>query len=169
MSIFNSIYMILLLFGLINSPNNNLHDFHTSLSEIKYNPKEKSLEISIRVFTDDFEKALTQLNNGQKVPINSNDTKSDAIIEKYLLRHFALISPAKQLKSFNYIGKELEGDATWIYLEIPNSQTLTEYIFLNDILLEQFADQTNLVNIFYPNQKKTIIFSSKNKTDIWPF
>ena len=37
-----------------------IHDFHTSLAEVEYNTSSKTFEISLRVFTDDFEKALSQ-------------------------------------------------------------------------------------------------------------
>ena len=59
------------------------HAFHTSLTQIDFNQKEKSLEISIRVFTDDFETVLTKINGGQKIIIAAND-KNDAIINKYI-------------------------------------------------------------------------------------
>ena len=160
---------ILFFFGFSASPKKNFHAFHTSITEIRYNPQQKSHEISIRVFTDDFETAITQFNNNQKVMIGNQENKSDAIIQKYLFRHFAFISPSKQIKQFDFLGKELEGDATWIYVELPNSASLAGYTFLNDILIDQFSDQTNLVNIFYGSQKKTILFNTKNKAEIWAF
>ena len=56
-----------------------LHAFHTSLTEIQYNAKEKSLEISIRMFTDDLEAALTKANNGQKIMIGGKNDNSEVI------------------------------------------------------------------------------------------
>lgn len=47
----------------------SFHDFHTSLTEINYNSQSRSLELSVRVFTDDLELALTNFNKGQLVKI----------------------------------------------------------------------------------------------------
>lgn len=141
-----------------------VHAFHTSLTEIQYNAKEKSLEISIRMFTDDLEVALTKANNGQKVMIGGKNDNSEAILSKYIQQHFAIITPQKQKKSITIIGKELEGDATWVYVEIPNSQDLKGHILYNNVMQEIFDDQTNLVNFFYLGNKKTYLFNTKTKS-----
>jgi len=133
-----------------------LHDFHTSIARIDFNAKEKTLEVSIRVFTDDLESALSKDNGGQKFVVVNND-KNDAFVEKYIRKHFAFISSKKQKKSFAYIGKEQEADATWIYVEVPMNEPFVGFSLQNDILHELFDDQINLVNISYP-QKKSYIF-----------
>ncbi|WP_337042618.1 DUF6702 family protein [Emticicia sp. 17c] len=140
------------------------HAFHTSLTEIQYNAKEKSLEVTIRLFTDDLENALTKLNNGQKVMIGGKNDNSDAVLNKYVQQHFAIITPQKQKKTLQYLGKELEGDATWIYVEIPEAQALKDHVLYNDFMQELFDDQTNLVNFFYGSNKKTFLFNAKIKS-----
>lgn len=141
-----------------------LHAFHTSLTEIQYNAKDKSLEITIRLFTDDLENALTKLNNGQKIMVGGKNDNSDAVLSKYIQQHFAILTPQKQKKTLNYLGKELEGDATWVYVEVPESQVVKGHILYNDIMQELFDDQTNLVNFFYAGSKKTFLFNSKVKS-----
>jgi hypothetical protein len=140
------------------------HAFHTSLTEIQYNGKDKSLEITIRLFTDDLENALTKLNNGQKIMVGGKNDNSDALLNKYIQQHFAIITPQKQKKTINYLGKELEGDATWVYVEIPETQIVKDHILYNDLMQEMFDDQTNLVNFFYAGNKKTFLFNSKTKS-----
>ncbi|NBA87204.1 hypothetical protein GVN16_15635 [Emticicia sp. CRIBPO] len=145
------------------------HDFHTSLTEINYNPASKSLEITIRVFTDDLESALMKF-GGKKVFINTTTKdKHDPLIEQYVSKHFALLSPQKELKKGEYLGRETEADATWLYYEIPNCQSIKGYTLMNDIMQELFDDQTNLVNIIYPKDKKTIIYNAKVKSSVFPF
>lgn len=145
------------------------HDFHTSLTEINFNPKSGALEITIRVFTDDLEAALTSINQGKMVSIERNAKGADVLIQQYLQKHWGLISPQKQLKSYEYIGKEPELDATWLYIEVPQAQNLKGYTLFNTIFLELFDDQTNLTNILYPNQRKTILFNQKVKSAPYPF
>jgi hypothetical protein len=140
------------------------HAFHTSLTEIQYNAKDKSLEITIRLFTDDLESALNKINNGQKVMVGGKNDNSDAVLNKYIQQHFAIITPQKQKKTINYLGKEIEGDATWVYVEIPETQIVKDHILYNDLMQEMFDDQTNLVNFFYAGNKKTFLFNSKIKS-----
>ncbi len=140
-----------------------LHAFHTSLTEIQYNAKEKSLEISIRMFTDDLETALTKANNGQKIMIGGKNDNSNAVLNKYIQQHFTILTPQKQKKALTVLGKELEGDATWVYVEIPNSQDFKGHILYNSLMQEMFDDQTNLVNFIYLGNKKTYLFNAKTR------
>jgi hypothetical protein len=160
--------LIVLLLNVFSSPLGaggvSVHAFHTSLTEIQFNTKEKSLEISIRMFTDDLETTLTKFNNGQKIIIGGKNDNSDAILNKYIQQHFAIISPQKQKKLLNVLGKEMEGEATWVYVEIPNSQDFKGHILYNSIMQEVFDDQTNLVNFIALGNKKTYMFNNKTKS-----
>lgn len=162
-------FILLLLFIFPSQPLKSgntkaLHPFHTSLTEIQYNAREKSLEITIRLFTDDLETALTKLNNGQKIMIGGKNDNSNAVLSKYIQQHFAIITPQKQKKPINILGKEIEGDATWVYVEVPESAIVKDHTIYNDLMQELFDDQTNLVNFFYAGNKKTFLFNSKTKS-----
>ena len=139
------------------------HDFHTSITRMDFNAKEKSFEISIRVFTDDFEKALSKDNNGQKIVVVNND-KNDPLVEKYIRKHFALLTSQKQKKNYSYVGKEQEADATWIYIEIPMLEAITGFSLQNSIMHDLFEDQINLVNLNFQGQKKSYIFKKDEST-----
>jgi hypothetical protein len=139
-----------------------LHDFHTSITEMRYNPREKSFEISIRVFTDDLEKVLSATNQNKKFLVENND-KNDAFVEAYVKKHFVVTNPKNQKPVINYIGKEKEGDATWIYLEMPVNEGISGSKIQNNVLMDMFEDQTNIVNIFVQNQKKSYLFTIKNR------
>jgi hypothetical protein len=140
----------------------NTHSFHTSITEMRYNPKEKAFEISLRVFTDDLEKTLS-LNNQNKKFVIENADKNNPFIEQYIRKHFLVITPKNQKLNYQYVGKEKEGDATWIYLEMPVNEPVKGCKIQNDVLIDSFDDQTNIVNIFVNNEKKSYLFTVKNK------
>lgn len=142
-----------------------LHDFHTSLTEMRYNPKAKSFEISLRVFTDDLEKVLSATNQNKKFLVENND-KNDVFVEAYIKKHFVIINSKNQKPIINYIGKEKEGEATWIYLEMPVNESINSSKIQNNVLMDMFEDQTNIVNIFVQNQKKSYLFTVKNRVFI---
>lgn len=160
---------ILLFIYFINTIAGSKHDFHTSLTEINYNSKSGSLELSVRVFTDDLELTLTSLNKGKLVKIEDAEAVVNPLIEQYIRKNLALVSPEKEVKFGKFYGKEKEADATWIYLEIPDCKQIKNYTIYNNIMQEMFDDQTNLVNIIFGEQKKTIVFDSKTKISVWPF
>jgi hypothetical protein len=146
-----------------------VHDFHTSLTEINYNPKTKSLEMTIRVFTDDLERVLTEMNNGKSVKVDPKDYSTDPLILKYLRKHLAFVSPDKDVASYDFLGKEVELDATWLYVEVPAAANLKGYSIFNSILTELFDDQTNLLNLIYPDKKKSFVFDNKIRVVTYPF
>lgn len=139
------------------------HDFHTSITRMDYNAKDRAFEISVRVFTDDFEKALSKDNNGQKIVVANND-KNDPLVEKYIRKHFALVTAQKQKKAYTYVGKEQEADATWIYIEVPAQEAVSGLSLQNTIMHDLFDDQINLVNLNYQGQKKSYIFKKDEST-----
>ena len=138
------------------------HDFHTSLTEMRYNTKSKTFEISLRVFTDDLQKVLSATNQNRKFTLENND-KNDSLVEAYIRRHFVVINPKNQKLNINYIGKEKEGEATWVYLELPVNESINGSKIQNDVLIDMFDDQTNILNIFMQNQKKSYLYNVKNK------
>ena len=138
----------------------SLHEFHASVTQMQYNPAERTFEISIRVFTDDLEKGLSAM-AGTKVSLEKG--KQDALIEKYVRAHFGYVSAQKQPKTFQYIGYETEADAQWIYLEMPYTEPFAGGTMRQNILTDLFDDQVNMVNVKYQSQKKTFVFR-KNQT-----
>jgi hypothetical protein len=134
------------------------HPFHTSLTEVRYEPKAQAFEVSIRVFSDDFEEALTRENGGK--PVRFSEGKHDRLIEKYIRKQFIVADAQRKAKPITYIGYEPEGEAQWVYLEIPNEQPsgFQNVVMKHALLMELFDDQVNLVNIQSNQQKKTVVF-----------
>ncbi len=157
--------VLLLQTSFLPSPSSislNTHAFHTSIAEMRYNPREKAFEISLRIFTDDLEKTLSNNNQNKKFVIENGD-KNDVCIDQYVHKHFAVTTPKNIKLNYKYIGKEKEGDATWIYLEMPVNESIKGSKIQNDVLIDMFDDQTNIVNIFNNNEKKSYLFTVKNR------
>ncbi|RRA98682.1 hypothetical protein EHT25_27170 [Larkinella rosea] len=138
---------------------------HTSITQMQYNAAEKTFEVSLRVFTDDFEEALTKENNNQRVRLSDKDANGP-LVERYLRKHFGLTNPSRQRKPFRYIGKEQEVDATWIYIEIPYAESVQGSTLQQSLLMEVFDDQINLVNVAYLAEKKTVLFRKNSPQQV---
>ncbi|WP_212568036.1 DUF6702 family protein [Dyadobacter psychrophilus] len=139
-----------------------MHDYHVSVTQMQYNPALKTFEVSIRMFTDDLERALSQRglaqgNEKQRVVIK-NDDKNDPLVERYVLKSFVLTDSQKKPVAIKYVGKEQEEDATWVYLEIPFQGPLNGCKLQNSTLMEVFDDQVNMTNIKNASEKRTFLF-----------
>ncbi|TDB68992.1 DUF6702 family protein [Arundinibacter roseus] len=150
---------MLLCFGLflVLSSVRFRHEYHVSVTQLRYSPESKTLEISIRTFTDDLEKGLSLANNNKRFLLQNGDQNSP-YIEQYLKKHVALANPARQIQPFQFIGKEQEADATWIYLEVPFSGNPEGWVMRHDFLMEVFDDQVNMVNAKWGSERKTYLF-----------
>ena len=69
-----------------------LHKFYVSLTEIRYNPESERLEVSMRIFPDDLDKALERnfgISTQLATELESNE--ADSLLQVYLDFHFALL------------------------------------------------------------------------------
>jgi hypothetical protein len=133
------------------------HDFHNSIAEVNYRAKNQTFEVSLRVFTDDFELALARL-GGVKVLTLDKTKKHEALIKQYITAHFYCTDAKKQKILPQYVGKELENEVVWIYFEIPLKKSPKGWQIYNSILTELYDDQTNMVNVIYKAARKTLLF-----------
>ena len=133
------------------------HDYHVSVIQMQQNATTKTLEISMRIFTDDLEMALSKDNGNKRFTI-SNQDRNDEFLKRYLNRHFEVKDARKQIKNFKYLGKEQEVDATWIYLEVEGFSDWKGMSLRNDVLMEVFDDQVNMVNFKSESGKKTYLY-----------
>jgi hypothetical protein len=141
------------------------HEEYYSLTNIQYKESEKSLQIVMRFFVDDFDSVLKSVYEqdfelGTTREINSTN---DYILQ-YLQSHFDLIVEGQRLK-FNWVGKEYKKDAIYIYLEIPNTQQFKEIKVKNTCFLETYKSQENIVKFKVRNQYKTLILNAQKPID----
>ncbi len=134
----------------------NLHRYHTSLTRMDYNKKDKVFEISIQLFTHDLvptlEKRLKKSVNLEKNP------ETDKILLNYLNEKFVLKNKQGIVKKLNWIGKEIETDTVNVYLEMPLEENLEDLSLQNNIFFESFSEQTNLVVIRHTEKKYDLMF-----------
>lgn len=136
---------------------NTFHPIHVSVTQIDHNKEEKTLQVAHKVFVDDFEKRLEDLyNENLEIGLEKEHADCNQFITKYLESHFKMIVNGKQLKG-NWVGKELEGPAVWIYIEYPNVKKVKSIKVENRILFETFNDQKNLVHFNYNGIKRSLI------------
>ena len=166
------------------------HPFYVSVCQVDFNPENRTFQISIKIFTDDFERALEESTDKRlRLGTRKEHEETDEIIRAYFKDRFS-IQVNDAAIDLNYLGKEVGIDTTWCYIEskmipppVPDSdrkthasnkrsQRIPDPTFLegriritNQILLETFDNQTNIVHIKIGNQRKSLLLSYARETD----
>lgn len=150
----------ILLISLIicSIPNSHAHKFYVSLTEIRYYMQTKSFEISMRLFPDDLDLAISNITGiNPQLATKLEHQDADQWARDYIFQHFGIFADDEKL-AIHYIGKEAEGDAIWIYMETSCKELPTELRVLNSMLTESFEDQKNIVQLYIADMNKGWLF-----------
>lgn len=151
------IITVLILAVLILQGFNLLHEFYVSLTEIRYNSESERMEVSMRIFPDDMDRALMEHHG-----INANllteyeHPEADSLLESYLNDLFTIELDGSRL-SLSYLGKESESDVMWCYLESGTVEKPGKITIYNSILTEIFEDQVNIIQVYVGKWNKGLL------------
>lgn len=141
------------------------HDFHVSQCEIQYRPQEGQVAVAMHLFIDDLELALNNIGYDSIYLGTEKETKdADRLILEYLQGHFSIELDGKPV-SYTLIGKEVSEDlmGLWCYVEALHIPSFSLAIIRNEILLETFDDQKNIVSFEYRGfRKQHFLFDRKD-------
>ena len=124
-----------------------IHPYFVSVTEIQHNSKISTLEISCKIFTDDFEKTLRQNYKTYVDLLNPKDKVAmDKLISEYIKQHLKIVSDGKLL-NLKYVGYEIDQEAVWSYFQADNVAKVKTVNVTNNLLFEYKKQQTNLLHI----------------------
>jgi len=137
-----------------------LHNYHLSNTKIVFNKKEQAVQVTMRYFVDDIESTLNKkTEKNLELGTKREDIEADDVIINYILSHFNLEIDSKST-DLTYLGKEVDKDIIYFYLESENIKTFKEIKIENTLLLQEFDDQQNVIKI--KTNDKTNMFVLKN-------
>ena len=135
------------------------HKFYVSLTEIRYNAQSERLELSMRIFPDDLDRALLERSGIQtQLATKVEHENADSLIKAYLLESFSLQADGVEI-AFSYLGKEPESDAIWCYLESGPLSAPQNLSIRHELLTEIFPDQVNIVQVYIESWNKGLLLS----------
>lgn len=146
-----------------------VHDFHVSIWQLDYNPDPGVFQITGKIFTEDLEKAI-EIQGSPKLRLGSKkeEAKANEYIEHYLRLNLDFEVNGKPV-TFDFLGKEVELDITWVYLSldsIPNLKTLS---IENTLLTEIIDDQVNLCHANVRGRKESLLLKKSNPSGVMEF
>jgi hypothetical protein len=144
------------------------HPFYLGVTDLRYNAKEKALQGTVRLFTNDLEEALKNRLNQPVDLINPKDTaQAEQWLKDYLSAHLSLVVNGKPLP-FRLLGYENEQEATWMYIEAtacPDPRTLS----IRNTLLYTIRDQMNIIHLEIRDKKKSLKLNNPDAEAVFTF
>ncbi|MDE2848875.1 MAG: hypothetical protein OXO51_19390 [Gemmatimonadota bacterium] len=146
-----------------------VHPFYISVCQVDHNPDTGALEMSFRIFMDDLELALETMGTERlHLGTEREAEKTDLYISRYLARHVVVEINGRHV-SAAFLGKEVELDAMWCYVEVGDIPVFETMTMTNTLLLETYEDQVNLVHVNANGQKKSLVFNQQQVTQTLEF
>lgn len=131
------------------------HPFHVSVMELNHNARDKTVEISYKIFTDDFENALAgKFNTKADLGKPEMHGAMDSLVKKYLASAIEVRLQGRP-QDVQYLGFETDKEATYCYVEIPGVSQISQVDISNSILYDLFTDQMNIVHVFVNGRRKS--------------
>ncbi|MEO6588917.1 MAG: DUF6702 family protein [Pyrinomonadaceae bacterium] len=134
------------------------HNYHTSLTRIDFNKKEKILEIEINLFNHDLEKVLEKRNN-KRIDLEKSK-EIDKLLFDYVNEEFVVTDNVGGTKMPVWVGKEINTDMTTVYIEIDKIENLDGLKLQNKFFFESFSEQVNLVTIHTDDKRIDLAFKT---------
>jgi len=147
-----------------------LHPIHLSVTEVNYSEKDKTFQITSRIFIDDLELSVRALKKENELNLLEPDKgrKTDDLVSEYLIRHLKVKIDGKPVV-LNYLGSEVEDVALICYIESPVIKKFKTIEVWNDVIQETHADQSNLVHVTYRGQIKSARLMRENPSESFTF
>ena len=146
-----------------------LHPLHVSVVELNHNSAEKTFEISVRIFTDDFEKVLNQNYKTKIDLINPPDKAAmEKLVNDYIYKRVHIEADGKVV-TLSFLGYEKDNDAIYSYFECANIPTVKKVNITNTLMHDLFTDQFNLMHITVGGTRKSTKLGYPDKDAVFQF
>ena len=131
------------------------HPIFVSVTEIEHNAKDKTLEISCKIFTDDFEKTLRTV---YKTHVDLLDPKikpaMDKLVSDYVQKHLKIVVDGKPV-SLKYAGYEKIEEGIYSYYQADNIPSVKKIEVTDDVLFEYNEQQMSLIHVIVGGERKS--------------
>lgn len=126
------------------------HDLHSTVTELTYAPETKAVRVSIRLFADDFDRAVERM--------RAQGVEGDPVL-RYLGASFRLKQRGGDWVPLQWCGARRAGDLYWITLRGTAPNGLQGGAIWNSLLFELFEDQVNIVQVRNGGSRRSMVFT----------
>ena len=146
-----------------------IHPYYVSTLEIDYRPDRMALQITMRVFTDDWQLMLnTHYDETLRLDPDTDTEKVLTHSADYFQQHLELNLNGTDVTP-SVLGKEYQDDQLVMYLEIAGVAEFQTLEVSNRILFTELEGQQNIVRIKTPTKRKSFLQSQGRARDVFRF
>jgi hypothetical protein len=145
------------------------HKFYMAIFQVNYAPEKKMLQITSRIFVDDLNLALEK-KYGKKVYLGSEkETQDDLnVLKKYFAENL-VFKVNGQSKTVVFLSKEMEDNILICFCRVTDISKLHSAEITNTLLTNWNSEQQNILHFTAFGEKKTVLFTASNKTEVLKF
>ena len=143
------------------------HPYYVSTLEIDYRPDRVALQITMRVFIDDWQLMLNK--HYDKTLRLDPDTDTEQVVThsaEYLQQHLELKLNGTDVTP-SVLGREYQEDQLVLYLEVVGVADLQTLAVSNRILFAELEGQQNIVRIKTPTNRKSFLQTQGRARDLF--
>jgi len=131
-----------------------LHPIHVSVSNVDLDPSGGKVELSVKIFADDFQDLILH-KYGVQLNIVEQEGPGDKIsaVNEYIEEALQLVFNGKETADLQFVEAALNEEAIWLFYRYDHPGKIRKVDIKNRIMLEKFSDQTNLMIITF-NEKQ---------------
>ena len=145
------------------------HKYYISSTKIEFKKESETVQITMHFFIDDLQETINSTYNKNIELALPNESKLiDSLIINYISKKFEVDLNGIN-RDFLYIGKEYQIDEIYLYLEIKNIDSINSIEVKNNMLMETFPDQQNIIQLYINNIKKTFLLTRQKDNDLFNF
>ncbi len=136
------------------------HKFYVGIYQVNYVAEKKMLQITTRIFLDDFNEAL-QIKYNQPMRIGESDESEQdiALMQKYIREKMLLRANGKNLE-MEYMSKEIEDNVLICYFRVKGISKVKHFEVQNKILLDYVTEQQNIIQTNINGKRQSLLLSS---------
>ncbi|MFZ1370441.1 MAG: DUF6702 family protein [Ferruginibacter sp.] len=140
---------------LLNQPETGHHPIYVSVTEIEHNARDRNLEISCKIFTDDFETVLRQTYKTQVDLLQPKDKAAmNKLVSDYVQKHLLIMADGKRVP-LHFLGYEQDEEGITSYYQANPVATVKKLEVTDNILFEYKKEQINIIHVSVDGKQKS--------------
>lgn len=129
------------------------HPLHTSVTDMTYDARSRSVRLSMRLFADDFLGTVARRAGG------GAGAPPEAAMLAYVAEVLAIADAKGARIALRSCGVRREGDLVWLCLQGPAPRGMAGGSVRNRVLVDAFPDQINIVRFTTGGRTQSLLFT----------
>lgn len=140
------------------------HPVFVSVTEINYNATSKTLEISCKIFTDDFEQILRQQNKTTIDLLNpAFKNLMNPLVNNYIQKHLKIAVDNKKC-TLQFLGFEQQEEGIISYYQVNDIVSVKKISVTDNILYDAKPQQMQIIHVMVKGERKSSRLNNPEET-----